>query len=115
MPGDDHNAKFFPNKVIDSFPKEARNNVDLRKIINEESIKKGPGYILGNLRVGVLNKKLKRGILKLRGSELTPTNNELKDIIKVITRSLENRGLLLKRNSIKLLVKKEDFSIFLNH
>ena len=115
MPGDVHNAKFFPNKVIDSFPKEAHNNVDLRKIINEESIKKGPGYILGNLGVGVLSKKLKRGILKLRGSELTPTNNELKDIIKVITRSLENRGLLLKRNSIKLLVKKEDFSIFLNH
>ena len=115
MPGDVHNAKFFPNKVIDSFPKEARNSVDLRKIINEESIKKGPRYILGNLGVGVLSKKLKRGILKLRGSELTPTNNELKDIIKVITRSLENRGLLLKRNSIKLLVKKEDFSIFLNH
>ena len=98
MPGDDHNAKFFPNKVIDSFPKEARNNVDLRKIINEESIKKDPGYILGNLGVGVLSEKLKRGILKLRGSELTPTNNELKDIIKVITRSLENRGLSLKRN-----------------
>ena len=38
--------------------------------------------------------------------------NETKDIIKVI-RSLENRGIVLKRTTKKLLVKKENFSIFL--
>ena len=38
--------------------------------------------------------------------------NEAKDIIKVI-RSLENRGIVLKRTTKKLLVKKENFSIFL--
>ena len=40
-------------------------------------------------------------------------NNEIKDI-KVI-RSLENRGILLKVTTRKLLVQKEDFSIFLDH
>ena len=44
----------------------------------------------------------------LKGSALTLTNNEKKDVIKVI-RSLENRGIFLKGTSKKLLVKKEDF------
>ena len=34
--------------------------------------------------------------------------------MKVI-KSLENRGILLKETNKKLLVKKEDFSIFLGH
>ena len=42
------------------------------------------------------------------------TKNEIKDIIKVI-KSLENRGILLKELLEKLLVKKEDFSLFLGH
>ena len=42
------------------------------------------------------------------------TNNEIKYIMKVI-RSLENRGIFLKEQLEKLLVKKEDFSVFLNH
>ena len=49
----------------------------------------------------------------LKGSALTLTNNEIKDVIKVI-RSLENRGIFLKGTSKKLLVKKEDFLFFLN-
>ena len=45
---------------------------------------------------------------------MTLTKNEIKDIIKVI-KSLENRGILLKELLEKLLVKKEDFSLFLGH
>ena len=45
---------------------------------------------------------------------MTLTKNEIKDIIKVI-KSLENRGILLKELLEKLLVKKEDFSLFLCH
>ena len=50
----------------------------------------------------------------VKGLEITLTKNEIKDIIKVI-RSLENRGILLKETTKKLLVKKDDFSVFLNH
>ena len=45
---------------------------------------------------------------------MTLTKNEIKDIIKVV-KSLENRGILLKELLEKLLVKKEDFSLFLGH
>ena len=45
---------------------------------------------------------------------MTLTKNEIKNIIKVI-KSLENRGILLKELLEKLLVKREDFSIFLGH
>ena len=46
-----------------------------------------------------------------RRSETTLTNNEIKDIMRVI-KSLENRGIFLKPE--KLVVKKKDFSIFLH-
>ena len=43
---------------------------------------------------------------------LTLTNNDIKDIMKVI-RSIENRGMFLKGTSKKIVVKKEkDFLIF---
>ena len=45
---------------------------------------------------------------------MTLTNNEIKDIIKII-RSLENKKNLLIGILEKLLFKKEDFSIFLDH
>ena len=49
-----------------------------------------------------------------KGSGITLTNNEIKDIMKVI-KALENRGILLKGNTRKILIKKEYFSIFLGH
>ena len=49
-----------------------------------------------------------------KGSGIALTNKETKDIIKVI-RSLENRGILLKGITKKIVVKKEDFSSFLDH
>ena len=45
---------------------------------------------------------------------MTLTKNEIKNIIKAI-KSLENREILLKELLEKLLVKREDFSIFLGH
>ena len=45
---------------------------------------------------------------KVFGAGIIPTNNEIKDIMKVI-KYLENRGILLKGTTKKLLVKKKDF------
>ena len=39
MPGEFRYSTFLPNKVFDSFLKEG-GNMDLRKIINEESLRK---------------------------------------------------------------------------
>ena len=55
----------------------------------------------------VICKMIKKWILSITGSGITLTNNEIKYIVKAI-KSLENRG-------ISLLVKNEDFSIFLGH
>ena len=43
-----------------------------------------------------------------KGSGIILTNNEIRDIMKVI-KSLENRGIVLKETTKNLLVKKEDF------
>ena len=43
----------------------------------------------------LFNNKTKNRSLSLKGLGLTLTNNQVKDIIKLI-RSLENRGILLK-------------------
>ena len=44
----------------------------------------------------------------ITGSGITLTNNEIKDIKKVI-KSLEKRGILLNKLKEKLLIKKEKF------
>ena len=69
---------FLANKVFDSFLKEA-DNMDPKKVINEESIKKDHKYILGKLKVDIFSKKLKRGSSKLTGLALT--RNERKDLV----------------------------------
>ena len=51
---------------------------------------------------------------KFWGSIIMLTSNEIRYIMKVI-RSLENRGILLKEPLEKLVFKKEDISIFLDH
>ena len=48
----------------------------------------------------------------MTGSGITPTYNEIKDIIKVI-KSLENRGLSLKGFARKITSQEEGFIIFL--
>ena len=63
-----------------------------------------------NKGINKLNNKFRSS--KVSGIALT--KKETKDIIKVMT-SLENRGILLKETTKKKVVKKEDFSIFLDH
>ena len=55
----------------------------------------------------MIGKKIKKEIYSITGSGITLTNNELKDLIKVIKYGNKLLG--------KLLVKKEDLSIFLGH
>ena len=47
------------------------------------------------------------------GSGVTLTNNEIKDM--KVMKSLENRGILLKETIKNLIVKKKDFTLFLDH
>ena len=47
-----------------------------------------------------INKDSKK--IKIFGSGISQTNHEIKDILKVI-RSLENRGILLKRTAEKIV------------
>ena len=48
-------------------------------------------------------------------SGITPTNNEIKYVLKVIA-ALENSGILIKKTTEKLLLKKENYSVtFLIH
>ena len=46
------------------------------------------------------------------GSKITPTNNEIRDIMKVI-KSLENRGILLKGTTRKITSQEGGFLNFL--
>ena len=53
------------------------------------------------------------GAKKNMGSGVTLTNNEIKDM--KVMKSLENRGILLKETIKNLIVKKKDFTLFLDH
>lgn len=61
-----------------------------------------------------VNKIREMSINESMGLGITLTNIEIQDIIKVI-KFFENRGILLKKRPGKLLVKKENFSIFWDH
>ena len=63
-----------------------------------------------NKRVNELNKKF----TSIKGSGVTLTNNEIKDIIKEIKHS-ENRGTLLKRTTRKITSQEGGFLYFLRH
>ena len=58
--------------------------------------------------INIIGKKIKNGISLVKGSGITLTNHEIKDIIKVI-KSLENRGISLKETARKIAVNKDDF------
>ena len=65
-------------------------------------------------KINILRRKFEKEILEIMESQIMPTNNEAIYIIKVI-RSLENREILLKGTTKKIIVKKEDYSILLHH
>ena len=50
--------------------------------------------------INIIGKKIKNGISLVKGSGITLTNHEIKDIIKVI-KSLENKGISLKETTRK--------------
>ena len=56
----------------------------------------------------VIGKNIKKGILSISGSGITLTNNEIKDIIKLI-KSLENRRILLKGTTRKVTSQEGEF------
>ena len=75
------------------------------------SLAKTGTYRVRDLGKDFLDKQINRfnkEYITGKGSGITLTNNEVKDIKKII-RSLENRGILLKGITKKLLVKKDDF------
>ena len=51
--------------------------------------------------INIIGKKIKNGISLVKGSGITLTNHEIKDIIKVI-KSLENKGISLKETTRKI-------------
>ena len=59
-----------------------------------------------------LVKAFKEGPLKLEGSRKTLTNNEIKDIMKVI-KSLENRRVLLKGTTKRIISQEKRLLSFL--
>ena len=56
----------------------------------------------------VIGKNIKKVILSISGSGITLTNNEIKDIIKLI-KSLENRRILLKGTTRKITGQEGEF------
>ena len=51
--------------------------------------------------INIIGKKIKNGISLVKGSGITLTNHEIKDVIKVI-KSLENEGISLKETTRKI-------------
>ena len=49
-----------------------------------------------------------------KGSRITLTSNEVRDVLKIIG-ALENREFYWKELLEKIIVKKEDFSVFLEN
>ena len=62
--------------------------------------------------LNVIGKKIKNGISSITGSGITLTNNEIKDIIKVI-KFLENIGIYLKGTTTKITSQERRFLNFL--
>ena len=51
--------------------------------------------------INIIGKNIKNGISLVKGSGITLTNHEIKDIIKII-KSLENKGISLKETTRKI-------------
>ena len=73
------------NSIVNSYFKELK-NADNKKVNNE---------ILVDTGLNIIGEKIKKGISSITGSRITLTNNEIKDIMKII-KSLENKEVFLK-------------------
>ena len=58
--------------------------------------------------LSLVGKKIKKGISSIRDSGITLTNNRIKDNMKVM-KSLENRGILLKGTTRKIISQEGGF------
>ena len=104
---------FGPPNIFGSTTKEIISSENsIKNLFGQELKNKSPKEIDSKLfldtRLNIIGKNIKEGISSINSSGITLTNNEIKDIIKVI-KSLENKGVLLKATTAKLLVKKEYF------
>ena len=84
-----------------------KKGITLAKVAAPGLAKKATEYYV-NKGINELNKKF----TSTKGSGITLTSNEVKDIIKVI-KSLENRGILLKGTTRKITSQEVGFSNFL--
>ena len=73
------------NSIVNSYVKELK-NADNKKVNNE---------ILVDTGLNIIGEKIKKGISSITGSRITLTNNEIKDIMKII-KSLECKEIFLK-------------------
>ena len=67
---------------------------------------------LVNSGLNIIGKKIRKGISSITFSGITLTNNEKKDIMKV-SKSVENREILLKGTTRKITSQEERFFNFL--
>ena len=70
----------FPFKALQPYLKELK-NISTQNLNDD---------ILADVGLNMIGRKIKKGISSIKGLGVTPTNNEIKEIIKVI-KSLENR------------------------
>ena len=92
-----------PNSIKNSFAKELKNK-DPKGIDSKLFLDTG---------LNIIGKKIKKGISSITGLGITLTNNEIKNIMKVI-KSLENRGILLKETTRKITSQEGGFLSFLS-
>ena len=57
-------------------------------------------------------KKIEKGVSSTKGLEITLTNNKIKNIMK-LTKSLENRGILIKETTTKITSQEGRFLNYL--
>ena len=95
---------FSPARVIEPFTSIAESIKDLNN-------KEGGDFLVDTV-LNVIGKAIKKKLPNFKCSGLTLTNNEIKDIIKVI-RSLENRGIFLKGTTRKTTNQEVGFLNFL--
>ena len=98
-------AMFLTGKEV--LKRELKKGIALAKNKAPKLAEKTTEYYV-NKGINELNKKFTSS----KGSGITPTNNEIKDIMKVI-KSLENRGTLLKETTTKITNQEGGFLNFL--
>ena len=96
----------IPYAMLHAGKEALKKGITLAKNAAPELAKKATGYYV-NKGINELSKKFTSS----KGSRITLTDNEIKDIMKVI-KSLENRGIFLKETIRKSTSQEGRFSKF---